>query len=141
MAEIKYNGAFDCANCPKSNDPTAERSCPSWWEWIETQGEGPAKLYRNNAGCGLQVGNEWMQKMMANNDFTTVNAVAIREEIMKQVAIMQGIAIAMDHKMNTLRELATTIDRGIDQLRVLHAEPARLPRWWQRILLLSGPAS
>ena len=31
------SGAFDCKNCPKTNNPDASKFCPAWWEmpWQE----------------------------------------------------------------------------------------------------------
>lgn len=34
-----HEGAFQCRQCPRNNDPERGRSCPAWWEWTQ---ENPA---------------------------------------------------------------------------------------------------
>lgn len=36
---MDHRAAFQCAHCPRNNDPERGRSCPAWWEWTQ---ENPA---------------------------------------------------------------------------------------------------
>ena len=126
MNQIRYQGAFDCANCPMSNDPAAERSCPAWWDWIEAKGEGQAKEFRPNAACGLQVGGTWMKAMMANNDFTTINAVELRDKVTQQMNALQQTVHLFDARVQQLLNL--TARAAVDMGRAQVVRPRLLDR-------------
>lgn len=35
---MPFKGAFQCAKCPQTANPTAKRACPAWWETRWTDG-------------------------------------------------------------------------------------------------------
>ena len=117
MSEIKYNAAFQCGNCPKSNDPEAERSCPAWWDWVEKRKDGNVEVMQPNGGCGLQMGAKWMTDMMANNEFATVNAIAVRETVVQQISLLMSISSAAEERMKELKEVQVHVADAIRELR------------------------
>jgi hypothetical protein len=46
---MSFAGAFQCSNCPKSNDSQAERACPAWWETIWTNKDGESRVEKSCA--------------------------------------------------------------------------------------------
>lgn len=121
-----------------SNDPKAARSCPAWWDWIEAKGEGPAKEFRPNAGCGLQVGGTWMKAMMANNDFTTINAVELRDKVTQQVNALQQTVRVFDARVQQMTAALanrSTVDMG--RVAVVRRRPGLVGRL--RALLTRSP--
>jgi hypothetical protein len=76
---MSWKGAFDCQRCPGSNNPTAKRACPAWWETIWTNAAGETKVER---GCG------WVQMPNLLNALAqSANGAAVSAQQMRDAAI------------------------------------------------------
>src|SRR3954463_10152915 len=76
---MPYKGAFDCVRCPGSNNPTAKRACPAWWETIWTNATGDTKIEK---GCG------WRQMPHLLNALAqSANGAAVSAQQMRDAAI------------------------------------------------------
>jgi hypothetical protein len=76
---MPYKGAFDCVRCPGSNNPTAKRACPAWWETVWTNATGDTKVEK---GCG------WVQMPNLFNALAqSANGAAVSAQQMRDAAI------------------------------------------------------
>ena len=47
---MNHTAAFQCATCPRNNDPTVGPSCPAWWETVQTHAQtGEVKVWKSCA--------------------------------------------------------------------------------------------
>jgi hypothetical protein len=76
---MAFRGAFDCQRCPGTNNPTAKRACPAWWETIWTNPAGDTKIEK---GCG------WIQlPNLLNAIAQSANGAAVSAQQMRDAAI------------------------------------------------------
>lgn len=76
---MNYKGAFECAKCPRSNDPNAKRACPMWWELMMANlATGEEKLVK---ACGYTLMPQMMVEVIKSANRATTNSNATRNEL------------------------------------------------------------
>lgn len=93
--EMNYNGAFECDNCPRNNDPQGGRACPAWWEVIETNTE--TKQERVTKACGFTLIPRFLTEVIAASNRPSAAIESFRNEHLNRmdsaIAILASKAI------------------------------------------------
>ena len=79
---ISFKGAFQCSNCPRSNNPDDARSCPAWWEMIEKNDVTSAE--RVTKDCAFLLMPRLFAETMRFSQRAAACAITAREDLLKE---------------------------------------------------------
>lgn len=86
---MNHQAAFQCAECPKNNDPDRGRSCPAWWEWASDNiATGETRLERR---CGLEALPIFLVEVIKASNRPAAAIESTRNEIAKGFGQIAGI--------------------------------------------------
>lgn len=85
---MNHIAAFQCADCPRNNDPARGRSCPAWWEWAsENPGTGETKIERMCGWAGMPI---FLVHVLAASNRPAAAIESTRNEIAKGLGDVAG---------------------------------------------------
>jgi len=76
---MNHANAFQCAQCPRNNDPANGPSCPAWWEWTaENVATGESRIMKQ---CGLQALPGFLTEVIKASNRPAAEIGACRQQI------------------------------------------------------------
>lgn len=88
---MPFKDAFNCAKCPRSNDATADRACPAWWETTWTNDAGETRIDRS---CGWTQLPTFLNHMARQTNAAAISAQQCRDMNAESI---QTLALAIHH--------------------------------------------
>lgn len=118
---MNHTAAFQCAACPRNNDPKAGPSCPAWWEWAsENVGTGEARIEKM---CGLTAAPIFLTEVIKASNRPAAAIESTRNEIAQGFSkVVPAIAARVAPLLATLA--AAPVNHTLPGLPPLDALPA-----------------